>query len=210
MRGDGRRSDGMRGERRAGRWTDQRLNGTTTRRRDDRTTLAKKKRCRRREIGHIASARILASSGVTEPRDDRELRDWAAAQPAATTGDPLWKLDAYRHAAYLVALARGDAARAASDPVCRDVAPQLLRAVTSVAANIAEGYGRPTSRDRLRFLSFAAGSVREAVTWYEAAEPALSVVIVRDRVARLARTRRILLGLLSSLRAKSGNAVDAW
>ncbi|MEA3245572.1 MAG: four helix bundle protein [Gemmatimonadota bacterium] len=142
--------------------------------------------------------------------DDPQLNAWVALQPDDVTGDPLWKLDAYRHAAFLVTLARGDAARAAGHPVCRDVAPQLLRAVTSVAANVAEGYGRPTVPDRLRFLSFAAGSVREAHMWYEAAEPALSVVIVRDRCARLARTRRILLGLLSRLRANAGKRVEQW
>lgn len=38
---------------------------------------------------------------------------------------------------------------------------QLLRAASSVALNLAEGSGKPTARDQLRFYSIAMGSLRE-------------------------------------------------
>ena len=38
---------------------------------------------------------------------------------------------------------------------------QLLRATSSVALNLAEGYGKKTTKDRQRFFTIALGSVRE-------------------------------------------------
>lgn len=38
---------------------------------------------------------------------------------------------------------------------------QLVRAACSVALNLAEGRGKPTLRDQLRFFHIALGSVRE-------------------------------------------------
>ena len=38
---------------------------------------------------------------------------------------------------------------------------QLLRAASSVSLNLAEGCGKTSDRDRLRFYSIAMGSVRE-------------------------------------------------
>ena len=38
---------------------------------------------------------------------------------------------------------------------------QLLRATSSVCLNLAEGYGRQSTRDRARFYAIAFGSLRE-------------------------------------------------
>ena len=38
---------------------------------------------------------------------------------------------------------------------------QLLRAASSICLNLAEGTGRPTQKDRLRFYFIAFGSLRE-------------------------------------------------
>jgi four helix bundle protein len=42
---------------------------------------------------------------------------------------------------------------------------QLLRAVTSIGANIAEGYGRYEGKEYARFLQIAYGSANEADNW---------------------------------------------
>src|SRR3989344_4487556 len=44
---------------------------------------------------------------------------------------------------------------------------QLKRATISVAANIAEGYGRNTKKDFSQFLSIALGSVNEVITYLD-------------------------------------------
>jgi four helix bundle protein len=42
---------------------------------------------------------------------------------------------------------------------------QLVRASDSVAANLAEGFGRYHLRERLNFCFYARGSLKETVTW---------------------------------------------
>ena len=39
---------------------------------------------------------------------------------------------------------------------------QLLRAASSISLNLAEGCGKPTTKDRLRFYHIAMGSLRES------------------------------------------------
>lgn len=142
--------------------------------------------------------------------DDTELARWSDIQPTELTGDPIWKLDAYRHAAYVAALVRTDVAALTGEPVLVHAASQLLRAGTSIAANLAESYGRPTNPDRLRYLSIALGSLRETQTWYQACGLALPAETVNSRLVRLSVLRRILLGLISRLRKQSSARFEGW
>jgi four helix bundle protein len=45
------------------------------------------------------------------------------------------------------------------------VGKQLVRAVDSISANIAEGYGRYTKKDKIHFYRYAYGSVLESTDW---------------------------------------------
>jgi four helix bundle protein len=148
--------------------------------------------------------------GMTDSTTDGALLEWEAKQPEAITGDPLWRLNCYREALFLIDRLRHE---------LRDLGPlnspaaakdQLITSVGSIAANIAEGYGRPSRADRLRFFSYALGSAREAITWYQTLRPSMEAEAVTDGVARLARIRRMLLGLLSRIRTKGGRRFDTW
>jgi four helix bundle protein len=46
------------------------------------------------------------------------------------------------------------------------IVKQLIRAVTSIGANIAEGYGRHEGKEYLHFLEFAYGSSNEVDNWF--------------------------------------------
>jgi four helix bundle protein len=47
------------------------------------------------------------------------------------------------------------------------VGKQFVRAVDSIAANIAEGYGRHHYKENIHFCQYARGSVEETQTWIE-------------------------------------------
>lgn len=60
---------------------------------------------------------------------------------------------------YQLAVEFHDACRAVKMPGY--LKSQLLRASSSIALNLAEGSGKPTGRDKVRFYSIALGSLRE-------------------------------------------------
>ena len=47
------------------------------------------------------------------------------------------------------------------------VGMQFVRAVDSVSANIAEGFGRYTKKDKSKFYYYSFGSVKESLDWNE-------------------------------------------
>jgi four helix bundle protein len=50
------------------------------------------------------------------------------------------------------------------------VGKQFVRAVDSIAANIAEGFGRYSKKDKIKFYRYAYGSVLESLDWNEKAK----------------------------------------
>ena len=50
------------------------------------------------------------------------------------------------------------------------IGQQFVRAIDSVSANIAEGFGRFGKKDKIRFYRFASGSVYECLDWNEKAK----------------------------------------
>jgi four helix bundle protein len=86
-----------------------------------------------------------------------------------------------------------------------DLASQLMRAVVSVPANIAEGRGRASPNEFARFLSIALGSLREVETLLVLLER-LGVVkkaTVAELLKQADETGRVLYGLERATRGKN-------
>lgn len=81
---------------------------------------------------------------------------------------------------------------------------QIRRAVTSVAANIAEGAERDGAREFLRFLSIANGSLAETRTFIVIARRLgyLDDDTTQRLTERLQEIRKMLAGLAKSLRVR--------
>src|SRR4051812_1825464 len=95
-----------------------------------------------------------------------------------TANDPLFRMRAYRIATDLVEVAWQDAAAVSANRATELIAGQLYAAVASIGASLGEGYSRSSGKDRARFFEYALGSVREAKSWYQAARPVLTNVVV--------------------------------
>jgi four helix bundle protein len=137
---------------------------------------------------------------ISEP--SAEQLAWERTCSRAITSDTLWKLDVSRAALFLIHCARADIR---SIPGLRSedaLADQLLTAAASVSAHIGESYGRWSVADQLKFLSYALGSVRECMSWYEASRDRLPAAIVDERELLIARLRALLLGYIRSLRRR--------
>jgi len=50
------------------------------------------------------------------------------------------------------------------------VGKQFVRAVDSISANIAEGFGRYQKKDKIHFYRYSFGSVKESLDWNEKAK----------------------------------------
>jgi len=84
------------------------------------------------------------------------------------------------------------------------LANQLQRAAVSIPSNIAEGHARNTTRDYLRFVSIAMGSLAEVETQLELAAR-LNYLGIEQRDALFTTTDelgRMLQGLRKSLQSK--------
>ena len=100
---------------------------------------------------------------------------------------------------YEQSCALADALRAATeawDPLDRwSVGIQMIRAADSVGANLAEGWGRDTRRDRKRFVFLARGSACEVEHWVERAQ-ARRLLLPDGAAQRSVEVSRMLNGLL--------------
>lgn len=85
------------------------------------------------------------------------------------------------------------------------MASQMPRSAVSIASNIAEGFGRDTTRDLLRYLSISRGSLMELETQLTIAVRV--GLIDRERVVpvwqKLEQTAQMLNKLMSNLRKRS-------
>ncbi len=88
------------------------------------------------------------------------------------------------------------------------VGKQLMRAVDSIGANIAESYGRYHYRDRLNFLYYARGSVYETKFWLERARKR-NLISSEEYADLMERIDRLLLKLNAYIKSKRRQAAGA-
>ncbi|OQA44422.1 MAG: hypothetical protein BWY52_01638 [Chloroflexi bacterium ADurb.Bin325] len=129
-----------------------------------------------------------------------KYEEWEKDVPESVKHDPLWRMTAYRLATLLADLAWGDVTRMMDDKRTSAIADQLYRAVGSIGANLAEGYGRSTGKERARFYEFALGSARESRHWYYQARHVLDTEAMQHRVGLLDQTIRLLVTMVPQQR----------
>lgn len=52
----------------------------------------------------------------------------------------------------------------------KTIGEQFIRAIDSISANIAEGFGRYTKKDKINFYRYSYGSLKESLNWNEKAK----------------------------------------
>src|SRR3954447_345185 len=108
---------------------------------------------------------------------------WASANvPQEMRDDPIWRLPAYRYALYLADLVQQDVPKIRANFKTRSLTDQLVDAVASISANIAEGYSRTSAAERARLFEYAESSAREARDWLFKVRHALDPEVVAARV----------------------------
>jgi four helix bundle protein len=136
-------------------------------------------------------------------REEETTEANGASREASPERRALDRVAAHTLAVEAGARAWDDAVVMKAEPLLADIAPQLVRAVGSIAANIAEGYARRSPRDRTRFYEYALGSVEETEAWYRNARHTLTAPSLDDRHARLTSIRRLLLVMIRNERTRT-------
>lgn len=79
---------------------------------------------------------------------------------------------------------------------------QMRRAAVSIPSNIAEGFGRESRKDLLKFLRVARGSLNELETQHEVAVELDLLKSQMEMINLIHETDRVLQGLIRSLMRK--------
>jgi len=114
------------------------------------------------------------------------------------------KLAVWRRSFSLASALQRDG-RAAVSYLDRTAWAQIVRAATSVPANVAEGAMRSSARDFARFLSIAIGSAAELHTLLLLAETSglLPEAQARDAAAEALQLRRMLVALRARILSRA-------
>ena len=131
--------------------------------------------------------------------------EWESTVPLSVKQDGSWKVQAYRLSLHFAACAWLDVDALCGDHRSAPVAGQLARAAGSVAANIAEGYGRRSPIDRARYFEYALGSAAETRTWYLTCRAGLPAGLAERRLDQLASVTRLLLVMIKTERTRAAD-----
>ena len=126
--------------------------------------------------------------------------NWLKSVPTEITGDPLWKVEAYRLALFLADLSWRDVTKLMQDRRLFGLSDQLYRAVGSIPANISEGYSRSGGKDRARFYEYALGSARESRGWFYKGRHVLGDEVADHRMRLATQIVRLLLTMVPDQR----------
>jgi four helix bundle protein len=133
-------------------------------------------------------------------RDFMNYEDWLKSVPVEITGDPLWKVEAYRLALFVADLGWHDVTKLTHDKRMLGLSDQLYRAVGSIGANISEGYSRGSGKDRARFYEYALGSARESRGWFYGGRHVLGEKVAEHRMRLVTQIIRLLLTMVPDQR----------
>jgi four helix bundle protein len=133
---------------------------------------------------------------------DEAYREWEEMISPRFRADALWRMSAYRYATYLADLAWKDAVLLERRVITRALGAQICRSAGSIGANIADGYGRGSGRDRVRLYEYALCSARESASWYHSARHALGDDVARIRIEFIQRICRLLLATIPAERSR--------
>ena len=128
------------------------------------------------------------------------FKEWLETVPRELSEDPLWRMEVYRLSVFAADLAWPDVTKLIGDKRTMSLADYLYRAVGSVSANIAEGYGRQSGKDQARYYEYALGSAREARNWYYHGRHVLTDLVAQHRLQLLTQIIRLLLTIIPSER----------
>jgi len=88
------------------------------------------------------------------------------------------------------------------EPGLKHLIDQLLSSVTSISANIAEGFGSESTAEYCRFINIARKSANEAQNWFLTLGTAGRLQNVQARAKQCEEISRMLWGLRASLQAR--------
>jgi len=142
----------------------------------------------------------LYLEGLKEEGANVQFEKWLGTVPEEITKDTLWKIEAYKLALYAADVCWGDVRKLKIERSMFGLAEQLLRAVGSISANVAEGYSRSTGKSRALYYEYALGSAREARDWYYKYRHGLGEEVTSLRIKTLTKIIRLLLTMVPQQR----------
>ena len=95
-----------------------------------------------------------------------------------------------------------DAEKLKQNEITRKIAGQLYKSVTSIGANLGEGYSRGSGKERANIFEYALGSTRESMMWYRSGVRILGRQVVDARLNKLEEIRRLLLATIPRERGR--------